>query len=234
MSPQTPDDSRERERSLRRGTKIGIAAALLVVLIALGALAVWRWRDDAAAVMNYAASDDIHPAVFLVLFVVLPLVGFPISALLVLTGVKFGAWLGVLIMAAVMPVHLALAFLLANSFLRAVIERWLEQMAYRLPRVPEHRTAWFSFVFMAVPGLSYTLKNYVLALSGVPFRHFFLSGFLVQGTMGVPFVVAGDAAVGRDLLLLAAVVLLLACAYGGIYLFRKRHGPSGKQDEDDG
>jgi uncharacterized membrane protein YdjX (TVP38/TMEM64 family) len=75
---------------------------------------------------------------------------------------------------------------------------------------------------MAVPGLSYTLKNYALALSGVPFRYYFPSGYLVQGAMGVPFVIAGDAVAGRSLALLGAIIGVLLILYGLVYLLRHK------------
>jgi uncharacterized membrane protein YdjX (TVP38/TMEM64 family) len=106
-------------------------------------------------------------------------------------------------------------------FLRSLIRQWLNRVYYRLPRISPSRSLWFSLVFMAVPGLSYTLKNYALALSGVPFSHFFPSGYLVQGAMGVPFVIAGDAVADKSLLLVAAVVIVLLIIYGAVYLLRR-------------
>lgn len=199
---------------------MGIAA--IPVLGMLGAALYWWLGDEIAAFLNYAVSEGTHPGLFLLMFVVLPLVGFPITAFLVLIGAKFGAWAGVLIMAVGMPIHLLVAFFAAHTFLRTLVQRYLEKIDYRLPEVPKNRIFSFSFIFMAVPGLSYTLKNYVLALSGVPFKYFFLSGYLIQAAMGVPFVVAGEALAGKSLLLLAAVLVVLLLVYLVIYKIRKQ------------
>ena len=201
--------------------KIYLIAAIGGGLCLVGVL-YWLFRDPAVEFMAYVTDEETHPAVFVALFCVLPLFGFPISAFLVLLGVKFGTVPGMLIMAAGIPVHLILSFFLANSFLRRRVKRLLIKMEYHPPEIPDNRAGWFSFIFMAVPGLSYTLKNYILALSGVSFRCFFLSGFLVQGTMGVPFVIAGDAVAGKSLLLLAAVLVILILIYLVIYKIRKR------------
>ena len=199
---------------------MGIAA--IPVLGMLGAALHWWLGDEIAAFLNYAVSEETHPVLFLLMFALLPLVGFPISAFLVLIGAKFGAWAGVLIMAAGMPIHLMVAFFVAHSFLRTLVQRYLEKIDYRLPEVPKNRIFSFSFIFMAVPGLSYTLKNYVLALSGVPFKYFFLSGYLIQAAMGIPFVIAGEALAGKSLLLLAAVLAVLLVIYFIVYKIRKR------------
>jgi uncharacterized membrane protein YdjX (TVP38/TMEM64 family) len=201
--------------------KIGAITVLLAVIAFGGLLYAWLGAE-AVAFIRYAVNEETQPALFLLMFVFLPLIGFPITAFLILIGVKFGAWAGVLIMLVGMPVHLVVAFLAAHSFLHSLIQRYLKKFEFRLPQVPSNRGLCFSFVFMAVPGLSYTLKNYALALSGVPFRYFFTSGYLVQGAMGVPFVIAGDAVAGKSLALLGAILGVLLILYGLVYLLRHK------------
>jgi uncharacterized membrane protein YdjX (TVP38/TMEM64 family) len=203
--------------------KKNLGLVLLAVAVLAVILGVWWW-EEAAALIGYALSSETHAGVFLIMFAVLPLLGFPISAFLVLLGVKFGGWYGSLIMAAGMPVHLIVSFLVANSFMRSLLQRCLENMDYRLPQIPRERALWFSFVFMAVPGLPYTVKNYALPLSGAPFRFYFLSGYLVQGAMGIPFVVAGDAVAGEHLVILAVIFAVMLAIYAGVQQLRRRHG----------
>jgi uncharacterized membrane protein YdjX (TVP38/TMEM64 family) len=203
----------------KRKLRYGLAAGGLLAAL----LAVWLW-DDAAAFIRYAVNPQTHAGLFLLMFVLLPLVGFPISAFLVLIGVKFGAGYGVLITLAVMPLHLLVSFLVANSFLRSLLQRCLETMNYRLPQLPRERALWFSFVFMAVPGLPYSVKNYVLSLAGAPFRYYFLSGYLVQGAMSIPFVVAGDAVAGEHLVILAVIFIVMVLLYAMVHQLRQRHG----------
>jgi uncharacterized membrane protein YdjX (TVP38/TMEM64 family) len=188
------------------------------------ALALGAWlRGDLARIAAYVVSPETPPLPFLLMLFFLPLVGFPISVFLVLLGVKFGAATGVLLMLAAMPVHLLVSFLAANSLLRSFVRQCLAKMAYRLPQIPEHKALWFSVVFMAVPGLPYTVKNYTLPLAGAPFRPYFLSGYLVQGAMGIPFVVAGNAASGRQGILLGGVLIVIIAIYVFVRRLRKRH-----------
>jgi uncharacterized membrane protein YdjX (TVP38/TMEM64 family) len=198
---------------------IAAAAGIFCML----AMLYWLLHDEAAALMSYAMDKERHPLLFIALYALLPMVGFPISAFLVLLGIKFGSWLGVLIMFGGMPIHLFVALFVSHSFLRSWLYRLFEKLDYRLPKIPVEREAWFGFVFMAMPGLSYSLKNYILALSGISKRVFFLCGFLVQGIMGIPLVIAGGAAAGKSLVLLAAVLVLLLLIYGIFYRIRKRH-----------
>lgn len=195
---------------------------LLAIITLAGGLYFWL-EQDLAVLLKFAVAEETHPALFLLLFALLPIVGFPISVFLVLLGAKFGAWPGVLIMFAGMPLHLAAAYLITHSLLRGLVRRSLEKMNYAIPQIPPNRSLWFSLVFMAVPGLSYTMKNFALALCGVPFRHYFLGGYGVQAVMGIPLVIAGKAFTGMNLYLLALVFMLLFTGYIGLYRLRQRH-----------
>jgi len=202
-------------------SKLWLIAAI-VGTICLLALLYWLLHEEASVLMSYAVDEKTPPLLFIGLYIVLPLIGFPISPFLVLLGIKFGGWLGVLIMFAGMPLHLAVALFLSHSFLRSWLRKLFEKLDYRLPKIPANREAWFGFVFMAVPGLSYALKNYILALSGISKRIFLLSGFWVQGIMGVPLVILGDAAAEKHLFLLIGIVIVLLLLYAFIYHIRKR------------
>jgi uncharacterized membrane protein YdjX (TVP38/TMEM64 family) len=201
---------------------VAVAAAMLLA----GLLAMlWRlWGPEMRAFFDWALGRGGSPVLFLVLFAALPLLGFPVTAFLVLLGARFGITEGLLIMGAGMAIHLLAAFWVAHSFLHGPMMRLLQWMNYRLPQVPEERVAWFSLIFMAVPGLSYCLKNYILPLAGVPLRWFFLSGFFIQGAMGIPFVVAGDAMAAESLLLLVGVFGVLLVGYAVVWRLRKRNG----------
>lgn len=204
--------------------------ALAGVLLLAG-VAYWHWGEDAMAFMEDAVGQKTPPELFVLLYLLLPLIGFPISPFLVLIGVKFGTLWGVSLMLGGMMVHLLVAFLAANSLLRTAIQGVLRKKAYRLPEIPRKRVVWFSFVFMVVPGLSYSLKNYILALSGLRFRQFFLISLVAQGGMGVPFVIAGGVVAERSILLLAVVLLMLIISYV-VALFIRRHffkRPPGEQ-----
>ena len=167
---------------------------------------------------SYISGPQIHPAMVLLPYAVLPVVGFPVIPFLVLLGLRFGSVGGIIIMLAVMPVHLAFAF----WFSREVAGRWVQSLAKKvgvaIPRMPEKRQLGFGFLFMVVPGLSYSLKNFLLPLSGIRFVPYLICGWLIQGIMGIPFVVMGKAVVQWDIKLLAgagAVVLI-------IFVFRRK------------
>jgi hypothetical protein len=60
-------------------------------------------------------------------------------------------------------------------------------------------------------------------LAGAPFRIYCLSGYLVQGAIGIPLVLAGNAASGKHAVLLGGVIILMIAIYAFVRRLRKRH-----------
>ena len=142
----------------------------------------WQW-------LTGLIQEKTHPALLLVTFLVLPVVGFPISVFLILLGIRFGPGYGLLIMWTGMGTHLLITFILSRSYIRPWLFLLADKWAFTVPRLPENRQILVSLLFMAVPGLPYTLKNYLLALAGVPFVTYFTVSWIANGLMGTPFVV---------------------------------------------
>ena len=130
--------------------------------------------------------------------VLLPNFGFPIVAFLVLAGAKFGLAGGLLVATATMPIHLLVSFLLVHSFLRPPLRSLLRKMGYGLSQIPEKRVVPFTVLFVAVPGLPYAVKNYGLALTGIPFRYYFWISLPINVVLSIPVIGLGTSAVQMD------------------------------------
>lgn len=174
--------------------------------------------DHMEAFWMYISGSQVHPALILLSYAVLPAAGVPVTPFLILLGLQFGSVWGVVIMLATMPFHLAFSF----WFTREVAGRWIKALADKtgtsIPRMPEDRQLGYGFLFMVIPGLSYALKNYLLPLSGIGFAPYLICGWLIQGAFGVPFVIMGRAVIQLDIKLLSgmAVVVLI------IVVFRRK------------
>lgn len=179
---------------------------LIGVVLFLGAY--FFWKPDISRILEYLKSEDLDSSAVIVSFAVLPLLGFPVTPLLLLLGVRFGHLGGIGIMFLVMPIHLVISLALTRSFLRPFIKKFAFNKASPKLKVPADRHMEFAFLFMAVPGLPYAMKNYLLPLSNVPFRYYFIFGWLVQGSMGTLLVVFGNASVNWNLPFLIGLAVL--------------------------
>lgn len=190
----------------------------LIAIILIGSVIALIFKEEILKFISYIKSDDTHPVVLLCAFLILPVVGFPVTILLVLLGLRFDFFLGIMIMFVLMPFHLALSFWVTHSVFGEKVKNIADKKKYRIFTIPENRYLEFSFLFMAIPGLPYTVKNYLLPLFGIPFRHYFFTGWAVQGIAGMPFVILGEAAAEWNIKFL----LILLPLFLIIYLFKQK------------
>ena len=186
------------------------------------AAALFFFEAEIKFLIAFIKSDHTHPAVVMGAFLVLPLLFFPISALLVLLGIRFGAVWGAIMMFAIMPIHLVISFYVVRALFDEKLRRMAQKKSRQLFSIPEERLLMFSFLFMAIPSLPYTVKNYLLPVTGIRFRDYLLVGWLAQGVMGIPFVALGDAASEWSLYLILPLIGVLAVVYLIVQRLRKR------------
>ncbi len=216
-----------KDIKLTRSVKWKILQATLIVVLVL-CLAVGLYilfEPEIQRFIDYLQNEDIHFMVIIGAFIMLPLVGFPITALLVLMGMRFGVVIGILAMFSIMPLHLLFSFWLTRSFIGDRIKQYAlkKEKDYKIFSIPEDRNMEFCFLFMVIPGLSYSMKNYLLPISGVPFRHYFFFGWLIQGIMGIPFVLLGEASAELNLPIFAVMAVIFVLLFVIMKWAKKRY-----------
>lgn len=204
----------------------------LIALLASFLLLLFFLPGDPQDWIAFFVSRDTRPWLFLVLMVLLPLVGFPITPFLLLVGLKFGPWRGLAITAGIFGVHLVISYLLTHSLLRPVLWKILAQTRYELPEIHHRRRVPFSLIFMAVPGLPYAVKNYALALLKVPLRVYLPIAWGVNLLLAVPFVGLGHSIIANPQLAWVFVALL-GLGYLLALKMRRKFRPESKDESRD-
>jgi uncharacterized membrane protein YdjX (TVP38/TMEM64 family) len=166
----------------------------------------------------FAPDSPAHPATVLLPYLVLPLVGFPVTPFLVLLGLRFGSVWGILIMMAIVPIHLVISFWFTRGFAGQWIRTLAAKLGVAIPELAKNRQLGFAVLFMVIPGLGYSIKNLLLPLSGIRFFPYLICGWLIQGIMGIPFVIMGKALIQWDIKLLAVVGMIFLV----IFLFKHK------------
>lgn len=168
-SPSSKSGAAARKpiRSKREWWLIGIL--VLVVAATFVTLALeFGWWGKLVRVM-----DQVNPVLTVVLMILLPLAGFSISVVYVVAGLKFGLWGGALVIVGVTTLHLLGTHWIVRSFLRGPIQRFLARRNYRLPEAPAGAEQSLAAMVALIPGPPYFLRNYALAVSGIPLRRYF-------------------------------------------------------------
>lgn len=114
--------------------------------------------------MVHEQADRLNGFVAFVLLTLLPLVGFPVSVLHVVAGIRFGTGLGLALVALSIVLQLLASYLLVHTFRRKFAKR-LAPVREKIPRGAHSAMCLFT---MLIPGVPYFAKNYVLPLLGVP------------------------------------------------------------------
>jgi uncharacterized membrane protein YdjX (TVP38/TMEM64 family) len=141
-----------------------------------------KWLHDHAQKLN--------GGLVFALSVILPLLGIPVSAVYAVVGAKFGPGWGLLLATIAIALHLLGSWWIAHSWLQRPLAALLRKMGRRKFEVPRGESVPVCLLVALVPGASYTLKNYLLVLAGVPFRPFFwtlLPAHLVHATLALFF-----------------------------------------------
>lgn len=144
-----------------------VVTALGVALVAFAFAEFVDWRS----VREWMQQLDVP--LLLVLMALLPLFGFSISLVYLVIGSVFGGPVGLAVVAGISAVHLLCSHWIGQSFLRAPLQRWLDKRKHRLPDLPKDQDAAVALMMALVPGLPYFVRNYLLAVSGIPLRIYF-------------------------------------------------------------
>jgi uncharacterized membrane protein YdjX (TVP38/TMEM64 family) len=136
-------------------------AVALVIALCVGFALLYR-QIDIDAVHAYAGR--LNGGIAFALLVVLPLVGFPVSVLHVVAGMRFGTGMGMTLVALSIVLQLLASYGLVYLF-QDKFARRLKNVRQRIPRGAHGATCLFT---MLLPGVPYFAKNYVLPLLGIP------------------------------------------------------------------
>lgn len=196
----------------------------LIVLTVAGSFVLYTvFSYNPAHHLYTYLQNDANASVFVVLMALLPLAGLPISVFLVLIGMMFGIPAGIGITAIVMFFHVLATYYLVHSFVRPLLLGFLNRFELKIPRLPRERRKRIGFAFMILPGIPYSLKNYLLALAEMPFRPYVIISWSVQFIMSIPFIVLGRGVVELDPIILILAAVLIVTGLTIQYRLRKRY-----------
>ena len=191
------------------------------ILALVGAYIVYQSQEPFQAVYAFLR-HDIHPMYFILCMAVLPVFGFPMSPFFALAGIKFGTAWGAGVSLLLIPVHLGLCYVISKTFFQTVILKVMQARGYRPPAFLTARPGKLVLLFLVIPGPPYVMKNYILALTGLPFVSYMGLTWTAQGILALPVVVLGGAASQQRWGLFTAVLTLLIIGSLAMHWYRRK------------
>ncbi len=166
----------------------------------------------------------LNPIAVLPLMALLPIAGFPIALVYLFAGARFGPVWGGVVVAAVTAIHLLGTYVVARSFLREPLKRFIERRHLRFPEIPPDEQVAVCVIAALVPGLPYFVRNYLLALGGVRLKYFFTVVLPIYVARSYVTILLGD--MGSDpssrRILILIVVDSVKVAICGLVIWRLR------------
>jgi len=143
-----------------------------------------------------------------------PMLGFPVSVMHAVAGVRFGLALAVPLVALSLLIQLLGSYAVVRVAPQ-FFEKHLQPLRERLPRAAHGPLTQFT---MLLPGAPFFAQNYVLPLMGVPLRTYLAWAFplhFARSLVGILFGEMSDDLTAERVIgfLIYFVVLLLACSW---------------------
>jgi len=154
---------------------------------------------------------------------ILPVVMVPTSPFYFLAGAAFPLWINLLGTSIAVAINLTLSYAVAVLFLRNFSLRLAEKLTGK-PIEFRRDDAWvFSLMIKLAPGVSATLKSWIMGAAGVPFAIYFIVSWSITMTYAIGLVFFGSALQegNRGLMLFLAMVFIGSVALF-TYLIRSR------------
>lgn len=186
----------------------------------------WSVEEINTWISHWVDEIESWPAyLFFLAMAILPLAGFPISALFIVASIRFGVAWGIPFSLAAVAVNMVLAYWVSKKALRGWIERMLLRWNYSIPVIkPENATKWI--VAIRFCGAPLMVQNYILGLARAPFWPYLVYSVISQIFFVVGFVVFGKSFVSGKMgtALMGLAVLIIALMV--FALLRKRYEKS--------
>jgi len=178
---------------------------------------------DRESILAYGMS--LPPSTVIAAFFVLPLIGFPVSVLLVLIGLRFGIVWGMMIVTVGMFFHLLVVYGIARSGMREKMRRRIASFGHEIPPIKESHRLWFTTLFASIHGPPYAAKLYLLALTDLPFRYHCGIALPVYIGFSLLPVSAGKAVMNLNPIMVSAIIIAsIGLLFFGRWLTRRYRG----------
>lgn len=199
-------------------------AVLLVIAAAVTAIVMLNSVVDWPRLRDWM--QHLNRSVLLLLSATLPLIGFSISLVYLVVGAVFGGPWGIVVVAGITAVHLLGSHWIGHGFLRERLKHWLQKHKKRFPEPPEGEDVSVALMMALVPGPPYFVRNYLLAVSGIPLRTYFWVCWPIYVLRSCVVIFLGDLSAdfnAKRMAILAAIFLTKVgiCAYI-LYRLRRR------------
>ena len=207
-------------KRLARDTRVRALVATATVLGVAGIVVAWKMGLDLAKLKQLWVDGEVflkaNPWSLFVAIIFLPGLPFPISALLVLAGLVWGAnWWARLLALLALALNMTWTYWVAAYPARGVIEKVLANTSLRIPDLPKQDHVRLILMLRLTPGLPLFIHNYVLGFLRTPFRLYLPLSLALSGPISIGILLTGGALMeGKAGLAIAGLGIVVIAVLG--------------------
>jgi uncharacterized membrane protein YdjX (TVP38/TMEM64 family) len=190
---------------------LGVQMIALLTLFALLLLLFGSRLSQLEPLQFIEWIDSEGPFLFFTALTLLPLLGIPVTPFYLAAGAVFEPYVTMIGTAAALALNHLLAYALGRRTLRPLLGTFLRRWKMPLPE-PGHKNALYTALFLKLaPGPPFIVRSYLMAMSGIPLRTYFLVSWPLSMAYAVPAILLGESAMeGRMGLAGITIALMLA------------------------
>lgn len=194
--------------------------AILAALIFIGG---WSLQDIKDFVAYWVDEMNSWPAIlFFLALVILPLLGFPVSPLILLASLRFGKVWAVPFCLTAIALNFIMAYVLSTKILHRPLENLLKLWNYSIPKIKkENAVRWV--LLIRISGVPLVIQNYTLGLAHPPFLTYLWVSMAVQGLFVVGLCIVGPSFMSGNIPAIIAGVAILVVAVLLVSILKKRY-----------
>ena len=165
------------------------------------------------------------PCVFFLAMTIIPLVGFPMLAFLIVSSSLYSKSLGVYtaltLSLIAMSSNMVISYYLASKRLRPVIELFVKRWEFKMPQLADHNSSNFILLVRLSPVIPFFAQNYVLGIMQVPFIRYILISVALNWPVSIGIFLFGDAIFKGDVKKGITSITIILFSLTLIYFLKK-------------
>lgn len=209
------------------------AQGLTALVMILALAAVLHPDFETQAVLRVLR--DLGPWWFYGGLVILPLAFVPTSPFYFLAGAAFPMWVNLVGVSVALLLNLTLAYWVGHFFLRSFSLRMAEKFFGKKLQIRKERQWAFALLIKMAPGVSPTLKSYVMSAVGIPFGIYIIVSWVITMfyAVGLIFFGASFEQGNRPVMIALGLIFVATVIFFTWYVRRylKAEGVRRRQDD---
>lgn len=211
---------------------LAVLALIFLVFIAFRFLKIDFSKVSEEEFRNWVKSLGAWgPIIYIIVYILRPLILFPAGVLSAAAGIIWGTGVGFLYLQIAANISSTIEFLLARSFARGLVEKYLKGKLVNLDAKIERHGFLTVLLIRLIPNVAWDIQNLSLGLTKVKFRDYFSATLIGIMPGSFAFVFFGSSLIKvlfnpKNLWLILAAILFFVSVYYAQKHIRKIVNPA--------